>query len=66
MYRQADSSRKYGTPQRERTIKKGELKREKGELRGEKCHAVYLNDGASYCNDEFHPIETMSFVLLKQ
>ena len=36
MYRQADSSRKYGTPQRERTIKKGELKREKGELRGEK------------------------------
>jgi hypothetical protein len=33
MYRQVDGSRKYGTPQRERTIKKGELKREKGELR---------------------------------
>ena len=36
-------------------------KKKKGEWRGEKCYAVYLNDGASYCNDEFHPIETNRF-----
>lgn len=44
---------------------KGEGRVERGELRGEKCYAVYLNDVSSYCNDEFHPIETMSFVLLE-